>query len=83
MDTAYLKHYDMAYGDCAFLIKSDGVIARHIGERDVEMLYRRSDVKETIPFRFERDSKKWVVEIDGEKPKKYDTIGEIVDEYAV
>lgn len=83
VDTAYLKHYDMAYGDCAFLIKSDGVIARHIGERDVEMLYRRSDVKETIPFRFERDSKKWVVEIDGEKPKKYDTIGEIVDEYAV
>ena len=81
VDTAYLKHYDMAYGDCAFLIKSDGVIAKHVGERDVEMLFRRKDVKETIPFYYDRDSKKWVVEEEGKKPKSYDTIGEIVDKY--
>lgn len=82
VDTAYLKHYDMAYGDCAFLIKSDGVIAKHVGERDVEMLFRRKDVKETIPFYYDRDSKKWVVEEDGRKPKPYGTIGEIVEKYA-
>lgn len=81
VDTAYLKHYDMAYGDCAFLIQADGVIAKHVGERDVEMLFRRKDVKKTIPFYYERDSKKWVVEEEGGKPKSYDTIGEIVEKY--
>ena len=47
------------------------------------MLFRRKDVKETIPFYYDRDSKKWVVEEEGRKPKSYDTIGEIVDRYAV
>ena len=83
VDTAYLKHYDMAYGDCAFLIKTDGVIAKHVGERDVELLYRRKDVKTTIPFYFDNDEKKWIVEKDGEESKKFDTIGEVVEKYAV
>jgi hypothetical protein len=81
VDTAYLKHYDMGYGDCAFLIKADGVIAKHEGERDVEMLFRDKDVIEKIPFRYEQDSGKWKVEIDGEKPRYFRTIGEIVDMY--
>lgn len=82
IDTAYLKHYDMAYGECAFLIKADGVIAKHVGERDVEMLFRRKDVKETVPFRYDREKKKWVVEIPGTKPEEFKTIGEVVDKYA-
>ena len=82
IDTAYLKHYDMAYGECAFLIKTDGVIAKHVGERDVEMLFRRKDVKETVPFRYDREKKKWVVEIPGTKPEEFKTIGEVVDKYA-
>lgn len=81
VDTAYLKHYDMGYGDCAFLIKTDGVIAKHVGERDLELLFRRKDVKETIPFYYDREKKKWVV--DDDKKESFDTIGEIVDKYAV
>lgn len=82
IDTAYLKHYDMAYGECAFLIKADGVIAKHVGERDVEMLFRRKDVKETVPFRYDREKKKWIVEIPGTRTEEFKTIGEVVDKYA-
>lgn len=81
VDTSYLKHYDMAYGDCAFLINTDGVIAKHIGELDVELLFRRNDVHEKIPFRFDAEAGKWTVEIDGESPRGFKTIGEIVDRY--
>lgn len=78
VDTAFLKHYDMRYGDCAFLIKTDGVIAKHVGERDVELLFRPKDVIERIPFKFDKDSKKWVTELTEDS---YATIGQLVADW--
>ena len=36
---SYLKHYDLGYGDSACLCKADGVIAKHVGEQDDELIF--------------------------------------------
>lgn len=78
---SYLKHYDLGYGDCAFLIKADGVIAKHVGEQDDELIFRDKDVVKKIPFRYDYDSKKWVVEPEDGKNEEFDTIGQIIEAY--
>lgn len=84
VDTAFLKHYDMRYGDYAFLIKTDGVLTKHVGERDMELLFRRKDVIETIPFYFDKETKKWTTDFGGEQEdKSFSTIGKLVDKYAI
>ena len=78
---SYLKHYDLGYGDCAFLIKADGVIARHAGEQDDELIFRDKDVIKKIPFRYDYDTKKWVVEPEDGKNEEFDTIGQVIEAY--
>ena len=78
---SYLKHYDLGYGDCAFLIKADGVIAKHVGEQDDELIFRDKDVIKKIPFRYDYDSKKWVVEPEDGKNEEFDTIGQVIEAY--
>ena len=78
---SYLKHYDLGYGDCAFLIKADGVIAKHVGEQDDELIFRDKDVIKKIPFRYDYDSKKWVVEPEDGKNKAFETIGQVIEAY--
>ena len=77
----YLKHYDLGYGDCAFLIKADGVIAKHVGEQDDELIFRDKDVIKKIPFRYDYESKKWVVEPEDGKNEEFDTIGQVIEAY--
>ena len=77
----YLKHYDMGYGDCAFLIKADGVIAKHVGEQDDELIFRDKDVIKKVPFRYDYDSKKWVVEDENGKNESFDTVGQVIEAY--
>ena len=78
---SYLKHYDLGYGDCAFLIKADGVIAKHVGEQDDELIFRDKDVIKKIPFRYDYDTKKWVVEPEDGKNEEFDTIGQVIEAY--
>lgn len=78
---SYLKHYDLGYGDCAFLIKADGVIAKHVGEQDDELIFRDKDVIKKIPFRYDYDTKKWVVEPEDGKNKAFETIGQVIEAY--
>lgn len=78
---SYLKHYDLGYGDCAFLIKADGVIAKHVGEQDDELIFRDKDVIKKIPFRYDYDTKKWVVEPEDGKNEEFDTIGRVIEAY--
>lgn len=78
---SYLKHYDLGYGDCAFLIKADGVIAKHIGEQDDELIFRDKDVIKKIPFRYDYATKKWVVEPDDGKNEEFETIGQVIEAY--
>ena len=73
---SYLKHYDLGYGDCAFLIKADGVIAKHVGE--LTDLLRQC---KKIPFRYDYDTKKWVVEPEDGKNKAFETIGQVIEAY--
>jgi hypothetical protein len=81
VDCEYLKHYDMGYGDCAFLIKADGVIARHVGEQDDELIFRDKDVIKKVPFRYDYDTKKWVVEPEDGENEAFDTIGQVIEAY--
>ena len=78
---SYLKHYDLRYGDCAFLIKADGVIAKHVGEQDDELIFRDKDVIKKIPFRYDYATKKWVVEPEDGKNEEFDTIGQVIEAY--
>ena len=78
---AYLKHYDLGYGDCAFLIKADGVIAKHVGEQDDELIFRDKDVIKKIPFRYDYGTKKWVVEPEDGKNEEFGTIGQVIEAY--
>ena len=78
---SYLKHYDMGYGDCAFLIKADGVIAKHVGEQDDELIFRDKDVIKKIPFRYDYETKKWLVEPEDGENAEFETIGQVIDAF--
>lgn len=77
----YLKHYDLGYGDCAFLIKADGVIAKHVGEQDDELIFRDKDVIKKVPFRYDYETKKWVVEPEDGENEAFDTIGQVIEAF--
>lgn len=79
---SYLKHYDLGYGDCAFLIKSDGVVAKHVGEQDDELIFRNKDVIKKIPFRYDHDAREWVVEPDDGSEERFSTIGQVIEKFA-
>lgn len=59
LDCQYLDHYDLGYGDCGFIIKTDGVRTRHLGDTDDEILFRAKDVSVKVPIIFEEDYHKW------------------------
>lgn len=68
LDCPYLDNYDLGYGDCGFLIKTDGVRARHIVDGDDEILFRGRDVLEKIPIIFDEDYDRWIAYLtDGKK----------------
>lgn len=68
LDCPYLDNYDLGYGECGFLIKTNGVRARHIGDGDDEILFRGRDVLEKIPIIFDEDYDRWVAYLtDGKK----------------
>ena len=68
LDCPYLDNYDLGYGDCGFLIKTNGVRARHIVDGDDEILFRGRDVLEKIPIIFDEDYDRWIAyPTDGKK----------------
>lgn len=58
IDNAY-KGDDLGYGDCCFLIKTDGVRAYHKIDGDDEIIFKEKYVKEKIPFVYEEDYSGW------------------------
>ena len=52
---------DCGYGDCGFLIKTDGVLAYHKIDHDNEIIFKNDYVKESIPFAYEEDYGGWNV----------------------
>ena len=79
IDSDYLKEYDLGYGDCGFLIKTDGVLANHLGDGDKEILFRGKDVSVMIPFQYDEEYDKWITEVDD---VDYSSIIEIIAKYA-
>ena len=60
IDNSYIGQ-DLGYGDCAFLIKTDGVRAYHKGDNDEEIIFRGDMVKECIPFVYDEDYDCWIL----------------------
>ena len=60
IDNKYLGE-DLGYGDCAFLIKTDGVRAYHKGDGDDEIIFKNCMVKEKIPFAYDEDYDCWIL----------------------
>lgn len=58
IDNAY-KGEDCGYGDCCFLIKTDGVRAYHKLDGDDEIIFKDKYVKQRIPFMYEDDYFGW------------------------
>lgn len=52
---------DCGYGDCGFLIKTDGVLAYHKIDGDDEIIFKNDYVKKSIPFTYEEDYGGWNV----------------------
>ena len=69
IDNKYLGE-DLGYGDCAFLIKTDGVRAYHKGDDDDEIIFCDSMVKKKMPFAYDEDFKCWL--LYGYRPDKDD-----------
>jgi len=59
VDGKYLGE-DLGYGDCGFLIRTDGVRAFHKGDGDDEIIFKDCHVKEKIPFVYDEDFKCWL-----------------------
>lgn len=76
LDNDYLGE-DCGYGDCGFIIKTDGVRAFHKGDNDDEIIFKDENVKEKIPFVYDEDFECWILtdeedidyDIDKQLPK--------------
>ena len=88
VDSKYLGQ-DLGYGDCAFLIKTDGVRAYHKGDGDDEIIFKDCMVTQRIPFVYDEDYDCWILFdyeynfINGKLPKGayYDEdLGQVVFE---
>lgn len=76
IDNKYLGD-DLGYGDCGFLILVDGVRAYHKVDHDDEIIFKGKDVKKTVPFIYDEDIHKWV--INNDNTIKFDTVRELVN----
>ena len=45
LDDPYIDNYDLGYGDCALIFKTDGVLAYHKIDRDDELIFINSNIK--------------------------------------
>ena len=60
IDNKYLGE-DCGYGDCGFIIKTDGVRAYHKGDGDDEIIFKGCMVKKKYPFVYDEDYKCWIL----------------------
>ena len=60
IDNKYLGD-DLGYGDCGFIIKTDGVRAYHKGDKDDEIIFKGCMVKKKYPFAYDGDYKCWIL----------------------
>jgi len=60
IDNEYLGD-DCGYGDCGFLIRTDGVRAFHKIDGDDEIIFKNENVKQMIPFMYDEDYEGWNV----------------------
>lgn len=60
IDNKYLGE-DCGYGDCGFIIKTDGVRAYHKGDQDDEIIFKGCMVKKKIPFLYDEDYHCWIL----------------------
>lgn len=60
IDNKYLGD-DLGYGDCGFVIKTDGVRAYHKGDQDDEIIFKGCMVKKKIPFVYDEDYCCWIL----------------------
>ena len=64
IDNKYLGD-DLGYGDCGFIIKTDGVRAYHKGDKDDEIIFKGCMVKKKIPFLYDEDYECWILPMLG------------------
>ena len=60
IDNKYLGE-DLGYGDCGFIIKTDGVRAYHKGDTDDEIIFKGCMVKKKYPFVYDEDFNCWIL----------------------
>ena len=60
IDNKYLGE-DLGYGDCGFVIKTDGVRAYHKGDHDDEIMFKGCMVKKKYPFVYDEDYDCWIL----------------------
>ena len=60
IDNKYLGD-DLGYGDCGFIIKTDGVRAYHKGDKDDEIIFKGCMVKKKYPFVYDEDYNCWIL----------------------
>jgi hypothetical protein len=60
IDNEYIGD-DLGYGDCGFIIKTDGVRAYHKGDHDDEIIFKGCMVKKKYPFVYDEDYKCWIL----------------------
>lgn len=60
IDNKYLGD-DLGYGDCGFIIKTDGVRAYHKGDHDDEIIFKGCMVKKKYPFVYDEDYNCWIL----------------------
>lgn len=68
---------DCGYGDCGFLIRTDGVLAYHKGDGDDEIIFNNDCVKKSIPFMFDEDEDDWLL-FNGQEHRDFNTIQELI-----
>lgn len=45
LDNPYIDNYDLGYGDCALIFKTDGVLAYHKIDHDDEVIFLNNNIK--------------------------------------
>lgn len=76
LDNDYIGE-DCGYGDCGFIIRTDGVMAYHKLDHDDEIIFNNACVKQKIPFMFNDDDHTWTL-FDSDYPP-FNSLQELID----
>ena len=64
INSKYVSNYDLGYGDCGFIISTDGVLAHHIVDNDDEVIFTDKDVHSIVPIIYDDEKRLWFIDDD-------------------